>query len=58
MVWLSHGSMFRYFLKQEQTRGGPWPVKALRRPLPYVAGFFLIVSAIPRSLYHLVKKVI
>jgi len=58
MVWLSHGSMFRYFLKQEQTHGGPWAVKAIRRPLPYIAGFLLMAAAIPRSLYHLVRKVI
>jgi GT2 family glycosyltransferase len=58
MVWLSHFSMFRYFLKQENLRDTPAIIKILRRPLPYLAGLLLILSAIPRSLYHLIRKII
>ena len=56
MVWLSHVSMFRYFLKREKHRPGSTAIRLLRRPLPYLAGLLLIIAAVPRSLYHLLKK--
>lgn len=58
MVWLSHYSMFRYYLKQENARKASIIVRILRRPLPYLAGVALVLAAIPRSLYHYLKKFI
>jgi GT2 family glycosyltransferase len=58
MVWLSHYGMYRYFLKQERMRSGPAITRFIRRPLPYVAGLLLMLAAIPRSLYHLLRKII
>lgn len=58
MVWLSHCSMFRYYLKQEKISEAPVPVKIIRRPLPYLAGLLLMLAALPRSLYHLVRRII
>lgn len=57
MVWLAHLSMFRYFLKQERRRPNGL-IKAARLPLPYITGVFLIAAALPRSAYHLIRKVI
>ncbi len=58
MVWRSHSGMFRYFLKQERTRDGAALTKLLRRPLPYAAGLLLMLAAVPRSGYHLLRKII
>jgi GT2 family glycosyltransferase len=58
MIWKSHFSMFRYFAKYEQSRKGSSLTRLIRFPLPYIAAVFLIASAIPRSLYHLIKKII
>jgi GT2 family glycosyltransferase len=58
MVWLSHYSMYQYYLKQEKTYPRPKIVKILRFPLPYLAGLLLMLSAVPRSLYHLLRKII
>ena len=58
MIWLSHLSMFAYFRKYEKRRSSSAFVKILRSPLPYLAGLLLILAAIPRSLYHLLRKFI
>jgi GT2 family glycosyltransferase len=58
MVWLSHYSMFRYYLKQERMSPRPKIMKIIRIPLPYLAGVLLMLSAVPRSLYHLLRKII
>ncbi len=58
MVWLSHYSMMKYYFKQEKLRDTSAPVKILRLPLPYLAGFFLLFAALPRSLYYLIRKII
>jgi len=52
MVWLSHIAMFRYLKKWERRRQANGLVRMLCAPLPYIAGFFLILAAIPRSIYH------
>lgn len=52
MVWLSHIAMFRYFKKWERRRRANGLVRFLRAPLPYIVGFWLILAAIPRSIYH------
>jgi len=56
MVWLSHYGMFRYFLKQERLRDDSALIGLIRRPLPYLAGAALMIAAVPRSLYHLFKR--
>jgi N-acetylglucosaminyl-diphospho-decaprenol L-rhamnosyltransferase len=58
MVWLSHYSMFKYYLKREKTRQGAPAIKIIRRSLPYLAGVGLMLVAVPRSLYHWVRKII
>jgi GT2 family glycosyltransferase len=58
MVWLSHGSMFRYFLKVEKNRRSSMIIRLFRFPLPYLAGLLLMLAAVPRSLYHLIRKII
>lgn len=58
MVWKSHVGMFKYFLKTERQWRKPLFVKIIRRPLPYLAGLALMIAAVPRSLYHLLRKVI
>lgn len=52
MVWLSHIAMFRYLKKWERRRPANGLVRMLCAPLPYIAGFLLILAAIPRSIYH------
>jgi GT2 family glycosyltransferase len=56
MVWLSHYSMYRYFLKQEKRREAALITRLIRLPLPHLAGLFLLLAAVPRSLYHLLKR--
>jgi GT2 family glycosyltransferase len=58
MVWLSHYSMFRYYLKQEKMQQNSLMMKIIRRPLPYLAGLLLLLAAAPRSIYHLLRKII
>jgi len=58
MIWISHYGMFRYFLKQERMRDGSAIAKFVRRPLPYAAGLLLMLAAVPRSAYHLLRKII
>jgi GT2 family glycosyltransferase len=58
MVWLSHTSMFRYFLKQEKRCEGSVFIRLVRWPLPYAAGIVLMLAAVPRSAYHLLRKII
>ncbi len=55
MIWRSHSSMARYFFKWEKRCYGLL-LRLLRLPLPVVAWLALMVSAIPRSLYHLLRK--
>jgi GT2 family glycosyltransferase len=57
MVWLSHAAMFRYFLKQEKAVPST-PLRLVRLPLAYLAGAALVAAAVPRSLYHLIRKLI
>lgn len=52
MVWRSHISMYRYLKKWENRRQGSRPIRLLRAPMPYLAGLLLILTAIPRSIYH------
>jgi len=56
MVWLSHLSVFRYFQKWEKRRHASWPVKTAYRLALYLAGPALVLSAMPRSLYHLLRR--
>lgn len=58
MVWLAHRAMYRYFVKVERERGGGRISKVLRFPFPHLAGLLLYLAAIPRSLYHLIRKLI
>ncbi len=58
MVWLGHLGMYRYFCKYEKRRGSSFMVRFIRMPLPHLAGLLLFLSAIPRWLYHLIRKVI
>ncbi len=58
MVWLSHTGMFRYFLKQERMRRASAMIKIIRSPLPYAAGALLMLAAVPRSAYYLLRKII
>ena len=58
MVWLSHYSMMKYYLKMEKTGDASVPVRIIRFPLPYLAGLALLLAAVPRSLYYLIRKVI
>ncbi len=58
MIWLSHLGMFSYFKKVERKRQSSSFVKLLRLPLLYLTGLLLILSAIPRSLYHSLRKLI
>lgn len=57
MIWLSHLGLYAYFRKVENKRPSKL-VQVLRRPLLYAAGLILILFAIPRSLYHALRKVI
>jgi len=56
MVWISHMGMYKYFAKWERRRKSSFAVRLLRRPLLYLAGLMLILSAIPRSVYHFVRS--
>lgn len=58
MVWLSHYGMYRYFLKQERIRQGKAAARFIRSPLPFAAGLLLMLAAVPRSFYHLLRKII
>jgi GT2 family glycosyltransferase len=58
MVWLSHLSLIKYFAKYEKLDRSIWPVKISRYLLLYAVSFLLIVFAIPRSAYHLIRKII
>ena len=55
MVWLSHLAMFKYFRKWERRRKAPFLTKAVGHVLAWLAGILLILTAIPRSLFHLLK---
>jgi GT2 family glycosyltransferase len=58
MVWVSHVGMYKYFAKWEGRRKSSFAVKLLHRPLLYLAGLMLVLSAIPRSVYHYVRSFI
>jgi GT2 family glycosyltransferase len=58
MIWLGHIAMFKYFRKQEKLREASFLIKLLRMPLPYCAGLMLLPAAIPRSIYHMIRRVI
>lgn len=58
MVWLSHLSLIKYFAKYEKLDRTIFPVNLMRRLLLYIVAFFLLVFAIPRSAYHLIRKII
>ena len=57
MVWQSHFDMFRYFRKWEKRRSSSI-VRIIRKPLLYAAGAALVLAAIPRSLFHWLRKFI
>lgn len=57
MIWKSHLGMYAYFRKVENKRPSKL-VKVLRRPLLYGTGLMLILFAVPRSLYHALRKII
>ncbi|MCK5125783.1 MAG: glycosyltransferase family 2 protein [candidate division Zixibacteria bacterium] len=58
MVWLSHGGMFKYFVKYEKRRRSGRFSRIIRLPLSLIAGLLLFISAIPRSVYHWLRKFI
>ncbi|MEE9442784.1 MAG: glycosyltransferase family 2 protein [candidate division Zixibacteria bacterium] len=58
MVWLSHLSMIKYFAKYEKLDRSELPVKVSRYLLLGIVSFLLFVAAIPRSAYHLIRKII
>lgn len=57
MVWLSHWGMMKYFFKRESERNSA-ALRIVRLPLQVIAGVLLILAAIPRSAYYLVRKII
>jgi len=58
MVWLSHYSMFRYFRKWEKSRSRSPLSAAVSWIRPGLAGLFLLASAVPRSAWHTLRKII
>ncbi|MFH1698967.1 MAG: glycosyltransferase family 2 protein [Candidatus Zixiibacteriota bacterium] len=58
MVWLSHLSLINYFAKYEKLDRSKWPVKMARYLLLGVVSLLIFVAAIPRSAYHLIRKII